>query len=86
MPKFHEVIRNRRRQLQRSQREVARAVGIQSADFISLVEKGQRRIDLDRIPALAAVLDLDVHQLCRQALALSAPRMAEALFGAEVQE
>lgn len=84
MPAFHEVIRSRRLQLHRTQRQVASAIGLQSPDFLGLVEGGRRRFDLDRIPALAAALELDPGQLCRLALAASAPRCAAALFSAEV--
>lgn len=80
---FAETIRNRRLELGRTQREVACAVGIASPDFIGLVESGKRRLDLDRVPALAKVLEVDPGPLCRQALAERAPRLAAQLFGTE---
>jgi transcriptional regulator with XRE-family HTH domain len=82
---FCENIRQRRLELGRTQREVAAAIGISSADFISLVEQGHRRLELERVPALAQVLELDPALLCRQALEARAPQFAAHLFAREAQ-
>lgn len=61
-------IRNRRIELGLTQREVADGIGISSADFVSLLEAGRRRLALNRLPRLASVLAVDANDLCRRAL------------------
>ena len=78
--RLHELIRNRRLQLNITQAEVAQRIGISSPDFISLVEKGSRRLDLDHIPRLAEVLQLD-RDLAQKALSESYPNLYRALSG-----
>lgn len=41
-----------------TQRDVARAMGMKSEDFIGMVEAGIRRLDVERLPDLAKVLRL----------------------------
>lgn len=72
-------VRNRRRDLNKTQRTVADRVGVTS-DFISLVESGERRMDLDKIPQLADALEVDRTELCRRALAERAPSLYRILF------
>jgi len=73
------LIRHRREELNLTQAEVATKVGVTS-DAITLVELGYRRLDLDRIPALADALKLNRRQLCRQALQERAPELYQQLF------
>ena len=76
---FCRLIRHRREQLDLTQQEVAGKIGVTS-DCITLVELGYRRLDLDRIPALANALKLNRRRLCRQALQERAPELYRQLF------
>jgi len=58
-----DVLKHHRQELGLLQPDIARAIGVKSADFISLVESGQRSMDLNRIPALARVLKLNAKDL-----------------------
>lgn len=78
---FQRIIREKRKELGRSQADVARAIGIESPEFISMVELGVRRIDLNRVPALARALELDATKLCQYVLWDAAPEMFRTLFG-----
>ena len=73
------LIRHRREELNLTQQQVAEKMGVTS-DAITLVELGYRRLDLDRIPALADALKLNRRQLCRQALQERAPELFRQLF------
>ncbi len=77
---FCRLIRHRREELNLTQAEVATKLGV-TADCITLVELGYRRLDLDRIPALADAVRLNRRQLCRQALRERAPELYRQLFG-----
>ena len=78
------LIRERRKELKKSdgltQTDIARAIGIQSPEFITLLEQGRRNIDLNRIPQLADVLKINRKDLCRLALYEAAPGLYAALF------
>jgi transcriptional regulator with XRE-family HTH domain len=74
-----EVLKSRRRELGLLQPDIARAIGLKSADFISLVESGQRSIDLNRIPALARVLKLSAKDLILMAIHEQWPEAAVVL-------
>ena len=76
---FTSFIRSRRIQLSKTQAQIARHCGINSPDFICLVEAGRRNLQLDRIPQLAEALEVDAALLCRMALNARAPRFAAAL-------
>ena len=76
---FSRLIRCRREELNLTQAEVAEQVGL-TTDAITLVELGYRRLDLDRIPALADALQLNRRKLCRQALQERAPELYRELF------
>lgn len=78
--RLRELLRKRRDALGLTQLDVARAVGVTSPDFISLVEKGIRNLDLDRVPRLAEVLRVDSPELCRIALEEQYPLLAHALL------
>jgi transcriptional regulator with XRE-family HTH domain len=74
-------MRRRREELGLTQVDVARAVGVSSGDFISLVEKGIRKLDLDRMPRLAEVLQSDPVEVSRVALQEQYPLLATVLVG-----
>ena len=46
-------------------------------------ERGSRRMELNRVPRLASILQLDEQYLCRLALAEFHPAMYACLFGPE---
>ena len=82
---FTRFIRRRRRALGKTQAEIARACGLTEIS-ITLVEGGRRHLGLDRVPLLAAALDVDAAELCRMALADQLPALAAALEGQTVAE
>ena len=73
------LIRQRREELNLTQAEVAVKIGL-TTDAITMVELGYRRLDLNRIPALAGALKLNRRELSRQALRERAPRLYRQLF------
>ncbi len=81
---FGRFIRARRIELRVTQRDIAVALGIHSADFVSLVELGRRRFDLNRIPTLASTLEVDAAELCRLALEDWQPQFFAALTSHEL--
>jgi transcriptional regulator with XRE-family HTH domain len=60
---FGVFLRNRRRELGLTQRQVAAAVGLKSIAFLSDIESGYRRPSRDLFPLLAQILKLDVETL-----------------------
>ena len=80
---FTRFIRRRRRALGKTQAAIARACGLTEIS-ITLVEGGH--LGLDRVPLLAAALDVDAAELCRMALADQLPALAAALEGQTVAE
>lgn len=75
------IIRQRREELGISQRELGRALGIASGEFICMVESGKRHFALENVPRLAAVLWLDAEDLCRCAVWEVAPSFYRLAFG-----
>lgn len=80
---FTRFIRRRRQALGKTQSEIARACGLTEIS-ITLVEGGHRHLGLERVPRMAAILDVDAAQLCRLALADQLPTLAAALDGSPV--
>ena len=78
---FQRIIRERRLEIAKSQAQVAVDIGVSSSEFISMVELGIRRVDLNRVPSLARSLDLDPKTLSEQALMEEAPEVFRTLFG-----
>jgi transcriptional regulator with XRE-family HTH domain len=78
-------IRERREQLKESehltQTDIARAIGIESPEFITMLEQGRRNLDLNKVPRLADVLKLDRKDMCKLALYEAAPSLYAELFG-----
>ena len=79
---FSALIRSRRLQIGKTQRQVAEDIGVTS-DCITLVELGYRRLGFDRIPALADALEIDRNILCQQALQSQAPQLYQELIWEE---
>lgn len=77
---FAEIVRRRRRQLGFTQAQVAANLGFKSADYICLIEQGLRNIDLDKVPLLAEILQLDPIGLSKLALVQQYPVFARSLL------
>jgi transcriptional regulator with XRE-family HTH domain len=75
-------LRRRRLQLGRTQKEVAQIIGV-TPDYISLLESGERRLDLDRIPRLADALDAERGDVCAWALLDRCPQLFAEIFSVE---
>lgn len=81
---LREVLKEARLRKDYSQSDLATMLNIKSSEFIGMVENGQRRFELNRIPAIADALGLDAKKLCRLALFEDAPLFAMAVFGNDV--
>ena len=79
-----DLIRRRRRQLRIKQSLVAAALRVEPQS-VAHWECGRRRPELDKMPRLAAILQLDPKMLCRAALCEWHPCLSAALFGTEPQ-
>lgn len=75
-------IRRRRLQLGLTQKAVAQIIGV-TADFISLLESGERRLDLDRMPRLADALGAERGDVCAWALLDRCPELFAEIFSVE---
>jgi transcriptional regulator with XRE-family HTH domain len=74
-----ETLRLRRAELGLTQKQIAEALHV-NPTFIAQVEAGDKGLGLDRIPALASVLQLDRFTVCYWALMERAPGLCSALF------
>jgi transcriptional regulator with XRE-family HTH domain len=77
---FAQFLRQRRTALRLRQAEIAAALRVEP-ETVGHWESGRRRMELDRIPRVAAILHLDTKDLCRRALSEWHPRFHDALFG-----
>ncbi len=77
---FHQILRRRRQELRLKQAQVAQALEV-TPEAVGLWECGRRRMELDKLPRIAAILKLNAGELCRQALAEFHPCLYAALFG-----
>jgi transcriptional regulator with XRE-family HTH domain len=78
---LHALLRRRRQELKLTQAEVAGALHV-SPVAITLWESGSRRMDLAKLPRIAAVLRLDPKELCAKALTEFYPGIFAVLFDA----
>lgn len=78
MTHFAHFIRQRRQQLGKTQAQVAAACGI-TQGAITLIELGQRQMDLKHLVPLAQVLETNLADLSRLALEVRVPGFAAAL-------
>jgi transcriptional regulator with XRE-family HTH domain len=76
-----EVIRARRGELGLSQSALGKLLGL-SDEFVCYLEGGQRKLHLDKVPALADALKYDRKELCRMALQEHFPKLFSELFDA----
>ena len=79
--KLAQLISARRRDLGKTQAEVAKIMGYSSPEFIGMVESGIRTMDLNKIPRLAEALHLNPAELCQMALFEEHPSLFAVLFG-----
>jgi transcriptional regulator with XRE-family HTH domain len=77
---LHVVLRRRREELCLLQAEIAEALHV-SPECVGLWECGRRRMELSKLPRIAAALQLDAKELCAKALAEFHPALYTALFG-----
>jgi len=77
---LHLLLRHRRKQLGLRQVQVAEALHV-SPECIVQWERGRRRMELSKIPRIAAALQLDPKELCTRALAEFHPLVYNTLFG-----
>ncbi len=77
---LHILLRRRREELSLVQAQVAEALHV-SSECVALWEGGRRRMELSKLPRIAAALQLDAKALCAQALAEFHPLVYAALFG-----
>ena len=52
----------------KTQADIAREAGFKNANFITMLKQGNAKLALERVPALAAALDVDAAHLMRLAL------------------
>ena len=77
---LHILLRRRRVELSLLQTQVAEILHV-SPECITQWESGRRRMELSKLPRIAAALQLDAKELCAQALAEFHPLVYAALFG-----
>ena len=76
----HILLRRRRKELSLLQAEIAEALHV-TPECIVLWEGGRRRMELSKLPRLAAALKIDAKELCAKALAEFHPAVYAVLFG-----
>jgi len=76
------LIRRRRNTLRLKQQQIADVLRV-GPEAVGHWERGKRRIELDKLPRLAAVLQLNAQDVCRVALREFHPALYLALFGAD---
>jgi DNA-binding XRE family transcriptional regulator len=77
---LHILLRRRREELSLLQADVAAALQV-SPECVTLWEAGRRRMELSKVPRLAAALDMNPQELCAKALAEFHPLFYHVLFG-----
>lgn len=74
----------------KSQAEIAAEAGFVNANMISLLKAGKNKIPLDRVPALAAALEVDRAYLLRltldQSVGVTAAKAITEIFGTPITE
>jgi transcriptional regulator with XRE-family HTH domain len=80
---LHILLRQRRQELSLVQSQLAEVLHV-SPECIAQWECGRRRMELSKLPRIAAALQLDARELCSKALAEFHPLLYAALFGNDV--
>ena len=73
-------IRHRREELRLTHQQLADLIEV-SPSFISLIESGHRRLDLNRVAQLADALETDRTYLCWMAVIEGKPILFQEIFG-----
>jgi transcriptional regulator with XRE-family HTH domain len=73
------LLRRRREELDLFQSQIAEALNV-TPECIGLWESGRRRMELSKIPRIAAALQLDARELCAITLAEFHPLLYATLF------
>ena len=76
-----DIVRRRREDLGMSVNDLARAVGVRSLEYVTMIEAGHSVIDLNRAPVFAQALKLDVMGFCLCCLFELSPTFHRAVFG-----
>ena len=76
------LIKQRRNTLGLKQQQIADELNV-LPESIGNWERAKRRIELDRVPPLAAILQLNEQDVCRLALYETHPRLYATLFGSD---
>jgi len=76
----HVALKTRRLDLEMTQRELARAIGFNGVNFVSMMEAGNSKIPYERASDLARVLALDPVLLVAQMVRSYNPEIARELF------
>ena len=82
---LHLFLRARRRELRLTQAEVANALRV-TPECVTLWESGRRRVDIAKLPRIAAVLGVDPKELCDKALKEFYPEVFGTLSDAAVPD
>lgn len=61
-------LRNKIDESRYQQREIAAAMGYENANVLSMIKRGEAKIPLEKIPALARILDVDMASLTQMVL------------------
>ena len=77
---LHILLRRRRQELSLFQSQLAETLHVR-AETIAQWEGGRRRMELSKIPRIAAALQIDARELCAKALAEFHPLVYATLFG-----
>ena len=80
LSRFTLLVKKRRQELELTQTAIARGIGIDSPEFIGLVERGDRRISLEKVPLLADALKIEQHGMVALWLFENNPAVYRALF------
>jgi transcriptional regulator with XRE-family HTH domain len=77
---LHILLRNRRLELALFQVQIAEVLHV-TPECIAQWECGRRRMELSKLPRIAAALQIDARELCVKALAEFYPLLFAILFG-----
>jgi transcriptional regulator with XRE-family HTH domain len=77
---LHILLRRRREELSLFQAQIAEALHV-TPECVGQWECGRRRMELSKIPRIAAALQIDAKELCAKALLEFHPLVHAALFG-----
>lgn len=64
LPRLRDLIKDRREELRMTQPQLAKAAGLGSAELVSMVEHGIRRISLGKVIDLATALRINAKICC----------------------